>query len=255
MRLKDYMMKGARLAFLLIGLAALAAGLGMILVKRVIVRAYFVAALTAFLSLIALHLPDYLTHKDYLMVPVFLEIIFTLFVLASVLLGSLLNFYQRFPWWDTLLHFVSGGLLGIVGLLLFMSLTRDQNTRSLVNPAAIALFAFCFSITCGVLWEVYEFVGDSLFGMNMQRWQTDLPAGDLLALRKLSNRSNPGLIDTMIDLIAGGFGGGLSIALSFPFIKRRSNFERTGLTTGDLSHQMREASPAGRPDPGCDRLQ
>lgn len=252
---RNYIVKGARLIFLLIGLAALAAGLWMALSKRVIVRAYFVSALTAFLSMQILRLPDFLIRKDYMLVPVGLEILFTLFVLSSVLLGSLFDFYQRFPWWDTLHHFVSGALLGTVGLLLFMSMTRDQNTRNQVNPLAIALFAFCFSISCSVLWEIYEFTGDSLFGMNMQRWQVGPPGGEPLNLDRLSNRSNPGLIDTMKDLIAGSLGALASVGLAFPFIKRRSAFERTGLTTEDLSRQLQESLPAGRPEPDCDKLQ
>lgn len=46
------------------------------------------------------------------------------------------------------------------------------------------LFSFCFTLACGVLWEIYEFFLDTFFAMNTQ--STDIGTG---------------VTDTMLDLI------------------------------------------------------
>ncbi len=38
-----------------------------------------------------------------------------------------------------------------------------------LSPFFLALLAFCFSMTVGVLWEFFEFFMDSFFGMDMQK--------------------------------------------------------------------------------------
>ena len=37
--------------------------------------------------------------------------------------------------------------------------------------AVFALFAFCFALAAGTVWEIYEFSGDHLLGLNMQKYR------------------------------------------------------------------------------------
>ena len=38
-----------------------------------------------------------------------------------------------------------------------------------MSPAFMAITAFCFSMTIGVMWEFFEFGMDSVFGLDMQK--------------------------------------------------------------------------------------
>jgi hypothetical protein len=54
------------------------------------------------------------------------------------------------------------------------------------------LFGFCFAVTIGVIWEIYEYSGDALLGMNMQKYMTE--SGEILV-------GQEALRDTMEDFI------------------------------------------------------
>ncbi len=64
-----------------------------------------------------------------------------------------------------------------------------------VSPLLVAVFAFTFAITMGVLWEIFEFAIDWVFGTTMQSW--DLPHDTTLIGRAFQGS---GLRDTMSDL-------------------------------------------------------
>ena len=42
-----------------------------------------------------------------------------------------------------------------------------------LSPVFIAVFAFCFALAMGAVWEIYEFTMDSVFGTNMQKYMLD----------------------------------------------------------------------------------
>lgn len=93
-----------------------------------------------------------------------LKISYYLFIFASLILGEVFAFYGPFPWWDVVLHFLSGFLLAGVGLSLVGILVKGKQTRSFA-----LLFAFCFSITLGVVWECTEFTFDMLVRTDAQK--------------------------------------------------------------------------------------
>jgi len=70
-----------------------------------------------------------------------------------------------------------------------------------VSPLLVAVFAFTFAITMGVLWEIFEFAIDWVFGTTMQSW--DLPHDTTLIGRAFQGS---GLRDTMSDLIIDSIG-------------------------------------------------
>lgn len=143
-----------------------------------------------------------------------------------------------------MLHFISGVMFSMVGLMLFTSLNRERETRSQLNPATIVIFSICFSVVCGVVWEIFEFAGDTFFGMNMQRWQTSISQEEWSALQNLSNLSNPGLINTMKDIIADAFGAFLSIVLILPIARHGCKYQKTHIPTKELLKEWREAYAA-----------
>ena len=121
------------------------------------------------LALISLILPSVLSHKLELKLPSTLEVIILLFIFAAEILGEINNFYVRVPHWDTMLHTMNGFLCAAIGFALVDMLNRDEKFTFLLSPLYLAVVAFCFSMTVGVLWEFFEFAGDYLFALDMQK--------------------------------------------------------------------------------------
>jgi hypothetical protein len=97
----------------------------------------------------------------------FQAIIFT-FIFAAEILGEVNNYYVRIPGWDTMLHTINGFLFAAVGFSLIYLLNRGSSNFNL-SPFYIALVAFCFSMTIGVIWEFFECAMDLFFNMDMQK--------------------------------------------------------------------------------------
>ena len=178
------------------------------------------------------------------MMPAVIQVVFSIFTFCAMFLGEILHFYDRFAWWDIMLHFTSGIMFSMIGLMLFVSLNRKKEVRSQLNPIGTVLFAVCFSITCGAVWEVFEFAGDTLLGMNMQRWQTGIPQEEWSMLQNMSNLSNPGLINTMRDIIADAFGSLLSIVFLLPLVRHGCNYQKAGIPTSKLVEEWQSAYAA-----------
>ena len=236
---KHPLIRLVRLTFSLFSAAALAGGLWMTFTGRPPASSWILAGLTALIAFLLTYVPDYLSYRDIMMVPASLQLAFILFIFLAMFLGNLMNFYQRFPWWDTMLHFASGALFSLAGLSLLVSMIREPDLIRQINPRVFFLFSFVFSLACGAVWEVFEFAADSFLGMNMQRWQSDMTPLQWEALRLVSNRSNPGLIDTMKDMMAGGLGALLASLLVLPSIRRASRYPGADLTARQLEDQLR----------------
>ena len=69
-------------------------------------------------------------------------------------------------------------MLGFFGLMVVTILNRDDHVVVQLSPFFVALFAFCFAVSIGALWEIYEFSFDGILGLNMQKFVT--AQGDVL---------------------------------------------------------------------------
>ena len=172
---------------------------------------------------------------------IFLPFILALIAAKLFLAPIIWENFKRFSWWDTVLHFGSGILFSMVCYLLFTSLNRDSGIRRRLNPFGVVLFAVCFSVTCGVMWEVFEFAADSILGMNMQRWRRDLPVEEWTSMLNNSNFSNPGLINTMKDIIADTVGLICSIAVLLPLVRHNNSYVKTQVSSLELLEESRQA--------------
>lgn len=161
--------------------------------------AWIDAVLTASIFVLML-LPDFLKNRYKIQTPLELDLAITAFIFLGPFLGSFSDFYEKFSWWDTLLHFQSGLLLGIIGFLLVYILNASKTDKITMSPVFVAFFSFTFSVAIAGLWEIYEFLGDLWFGFNMQRGS---------------------LIDTMEDIIVNVIGALIVSILGFLWMKRR----------------------------------
>lgn len=131
-------------------------------------------------------LPMRLRRRGGVDIPPELHILAIAFVFASLFLGEIRSYYQRFWWWDIALHISSGLLLGILGFLLVYVLNENKRVEIHMRPRFVALFAFVFAVAVGTVWEIFEFGVDRMFGTTMQKPTIEDPSG---------------LTDTMWDLI------------------------------------------------------
>ena len=80
---------------------------------------------------------------------------FEIFLYCAIFLGETRSFYYNVPHWDTFLHFFSAGMLGTLAFSIISILNDSEHVPFNLSPGFIALFAFCFAVACGALWEIY----------------------------------------------------------------------------------------------------
>ena len=125
----------------------------------------FMCALTLILFLI----PIIIERKLNIKLPNTLEIIIFLFIFSAEILGEVQNFYGIFKHWDTILHTLNGFLCAAIGFSMIDILNRNDKFHKRLTPVFVALVAFCFSMTVGVLWEFIEYGMDKTFNTDMQK--------------------------------------------------------------------------------------
>ena len=159
-------------------------------------------------TFILTYYPSILEKKFGVYLPKRLQLIITLFIFAAQILGEIGDFYEKISWWDTMLHTISGVILGLAGFLFVYLLNEKGNKNINLSPKFVILFAFCLALTMGVFWEFFEFGMDRLFGYNMQKFR--MPGED-------------GLIDTMCDLIVDTIGAIVACIGGYIYIKRKKD--------------------------------
>lgn len=129
----------------------------------------FESILFCVLTLILLAVPSFLQVTLRIELPIVLEIILLLFIFAAEILGEIYEFYIIIPFWDTLLHTLNGFLMAAIGFSLVDLLNRSDKLAFELSPVFLAIVAFCFSMTIGVVWEIFEFSMDKFFAFDMQK--------------------------------------------------------------------------------------
>ena len=125
----------------------------------------FLCVLTLFLFT----LPPMIERTIRIEIPDTLEVIILLFIFAAEILGEIQAYYVQFPYWDTMLHTLNGFLCAAIGFSLLDILNRNEKLAFTLSPVYLAVMAFCFSMTIGVLWEFFECMMDQLFLLDMQK--------------------------------------------------------------------------------------
>ena len=121
------------------------------------------------LTLILFTIPSFIERTIRIDIPDTLEIIILLFIFAAEILGEIQAYYVQFPYWDTMLHTLNGFLCAAIGFSLLDILNRDERLAFKLSPVYLAVVAFCFSMTIGVLWEFFECFMDQMFLLDMQK--------------------------------------------------------------------------------------
>lgn len=146
-------------------------------------------------------------------IPKAMEVAFVGFCFASLVMGDLFDFYGRFPWWDIVLHTISGIMLGILGYAIYTTFNSNDSS----SPLWVSVWIICFALAAGTMWEIWEYVTDGIFGLNSQEFL--ISSGTFDCTTPLQGRA--ALKDTMEDLILD-FIGSAAIAVAVFFdVKRK----------------------------------
>lgn len=121
------------------------------------------------LTLVLFMLPSAFERRLHIDLPDTLEVIILLFIYAAEILGEIRSYYTHFHGWDTMLHTMNGFLCAAIGFALVDILNREEKVSLHLSPFFMAVTAFCFSMTIGVLWEFFEFSMDQFLLFDMQK--------------------------------------------------------------------------------------
>lgn len=136
---------------------------------RCILRGDIESAFVCVLVLVIYLLPQFVENRLNIDIPTTLEVVIFVFVFAAEILGELQSYFIKHSNWDNILHTSSGFLCAAVGFSLVDLLNRSDNVKVQLSPGYLAITAFCFSMTIGILWEFIEFSADRLFLLDMQK--------------------------------------------------------------------------------------
>ena len=148
-------------------------------------------------------------------IPSTLEVIILLFIYSAEISGEIRSYYINIPGWDTVLHTITGFLSAAIGFSLVDIINRNERTKLYLSPLYVAIGAFCFSMTIGVLWEFFEFSMDWFFGLDMQK---DTIINTINTVVLDPTRSNKvvtitGITSTAVNGVDLGINGYLDIGL------------------------------------------
>lgn len=163
----------------------------------------------------AMLLPGLLKKKINLEIPSNMIILYVLFLYCAIYLGEVRSFYYTVPHWDTILHTFSGAMLGALGFSFVSFLNNAEKVPMHLSPMFVVVFAFCFAITLGVVWEVYEFTADGLLGTNMQKFGLEDGTGFI---------GRAALVDTMKDLIVDAVGAFVMSVIGYISLKYKKGW-------------------------------
>lgn len=130
--------------------------------------------LEAIFAIIFTHLWDFFQifgNKSFIIeVEASTQTMLTLFIFIAVCIGSTLNNRTTFEHFDIVTHCASGVLSAWFGYDFANIVYRKRGD---LGPAMSSLFSLTFALGIAVGWEIYEFSMDKIYGMTLQKGNTD----------------------------------------------------------------------------------
>lgn len=228
--------------FVLLGLSFIYAVVMLIIEGSDTEADYLLTASQSFMGLVVMLLPFVLRKKFKLDIPIYLQVILVVFVYLAIFCGEVRHYYYRFKYWDLLLHSFSGIIFGLLSFSIINLLNENRVMHLNLSPLFVALFAFCFAVTVGTVWEIYEFINDAVGGANMQKFIPEFPPffnggnsnlplngtdEEIAAFFRTPEGYKFALLDTMEDLIVDAIGALIVSIVGYVLLKRKSSrFEK-----------------------------
>lgn len=159
----------------------------------------------AILGILLIFVPEYSKKLLKVQLPNATVYFYWFFLLISVFMGTILHLIEIVSFWDKILHAVSPMVLTAVGYGLICMLLKNTPVKQ-VSPWLFLLMGFAFAGLCGIFWEFWEFICDSIGGMNLQRYAT---------LEGTPFIGRDALMDTMGDLFTNTIGAALMGVIAY----------------------------------------
>ena len=254
------------------------------LILRVIVVAIMVAqffngdianVFLCLLTLLLFMIPSFVEKRIKISIPNTMEVIVIVFIFAAEILGEIAEYYVNVRGWDTALHTATGFLAAAVGFALIDILNRSTRFAFRMSPVFVALVAFCFSMTIGVVWEFFEFGVDNILNKDMQK-DTVVTTVRSVALHpegrnipivvsdidetvirgsvngeetevRVEGYLDIGLYDTMKDLLVNFIGAVVFSAIGYFYVKHRGEGRNGRFTERFILTRIEETRDKGDP--------
>ena len=172
-----------------------------------LIQQNYIIMLECLIGILLVIVPGIIDKKLKLELPDLLYIMYFIFLFAAIFLGSGLGFYSKIPRWDDVLHSLSGALLAVLGFAIIMLYNkRSKQIEGTISAGFMAVFAFCFALAIGAIWEIYEYTGDGLMQMSMQRF-LDAQGNGLVGRAALYDTMKDIIVDTLSALTTSIVGG------------------------------------------------
>ncbi|QQO10949.1 hypothetical protein [Breznakiella homolactica] len=120
-------------------------------------------------------------------------------------LGTALDWYERVPFFNAFVHFLSGYLFTMFGYCFYFRIKREKPSGLKDEWFVQLVFAFCFSMAIAVFWEIGEFAAFFITGHDSQHTLTT------------------GVFDTMYDIISCVFGSLTAALAHIWYVKKNTN--------------------------------
>lgn len=213
---------------------------------RSIMLGQWESVLISFLALILLLVPPFVEKNFKIDLPTVMECIVYVFVFCAEILGEIECYYVKYSIWDDMLHTVNGFMFAAFGFCLVDILNRNKKIRVKLSAGYLAIAAFCFSMTIGVMWEFLEYTVDHTVRFDMQK---DTVVGNISSVVLDETNSNiaikvndiertvieladgeqvvieggyldVGLVDTMKDLFVNFVGAVIFSFIGYVYVKK-----------------------------------
>lgn len=176
---------------------------------------YVLMLLQCLLGVAAILVPVRMMRRWDVQIPRVMFLMYIAFLYCAIFLGEVRSFYYNVPHWDTILHIFSGSMLGALGFSMLAIFNNTERIPLNLSPLFVAVFAFCFAMALGAVWEIYEFSADCLLGTNMQKFALD--NGTQLV-------GQAALRDTMKDIIVDAIGAVATSAMGYISLKYKKGW-------------------------------
>lgn len=198
---------------------------------------YVLIIVQSIIGLLGLMIPSIANKKFKLKIPIYLRVVLVVFIYLAVFLGEVQDYYYKIPFWDNILHAFSGFIFAIISLSIINLLNDNKSVHMQLSPMFVAVFAFCFAVALGALWEIAEFSMDTFLGLNSQKFIPETAvlfnggnsfaplAGTEAEIAEFFRQPagyKYALMDTMEDIIVDCIGACIASVLDYIILKYQS---------------------------------
>lgn len=158
--------------------------------------------------LFVLRIPKFIQELYHFEIPHLLDFVLISFAFCGFILGDVLNFYGKIPYWDSILHTFSGVVIAYIGFIVIQYLDKEYTIPLSVSPLFMSLIVVSVALAIGAIWEIGEYTVDDIFHTNNQQYM-ESTRSTLYDENDIPLQGHEALNDTMKDLmldLAGAIG-------------------------------------------------